>query len=335
MPATGGGTDVDVVEKVSLVIPARNAARTLRPCLSAVVPLLSQGRLAEIILVDDGSTDDTADIAGQYPVRVLRGAGRGPGAARNLGWRAAVHPLVWFIDSDCVAEADALERLLPYFDDPQIGGAGGSYGNMLPDSLLACLIHEEIVERHRGMPVRVNYLATFNVVYRRAALEQVGGFDERFVTAEDVDLAWRVIAAGYALAFELQSRVKHFHPARWRPYLRTQRRHGYFRARLYATHREYARGDAYSSFTDHVQPPLAMLVLASLPLLFWPPGRWVPAVPVLLLAAAQAPMTVRLVRRTGALRYLAFAAMSFLRAFWRGVGMTIGVLSTLRAKRGR
>jgi GT2 family glycosyltransferase len=255
---------------VSLVIPGRNCSRTIRQCLDAVMPLRAPDRLDEIIFVDDGSTDDTRKIVEGYPVRIVAGEGRGPGAARNLGWRAATHDLIWCIDSDCVTEPDALDLLVKQMDDPRVGGAGGSYGNMVPDSLLACLIHEEIVARHARMPARVNYLATFNVIYRRAILEAIGGFDERFVTAEDCELSWRVLAAGHELAFEPRSQVRHYHPMQWQPYLRTQRKHGFYRALLYMNHREYAGGDAYSSFIDHVQPPLAMLIVASLPTLLFP-----------------------------------------------------------------
>jgi len=300
------------------------------------MPLRARGELAEIVFVDDGSTDDTRAIVAEFPVTVVAGEGRGPGAARNLGWRAAAQELIWFIDSDCVAEPDALARLVACMADPRVGGAGGSYGNMVPDSLLACLIHEEIVARHATMPARVNYLATFNVVYRRSVLMQVGGFDERFVTAEDCELSWRILAEGCELAFDPASQVRHFHPARWRPYLRTQRRHGYYRALLYMTHPQYAHGDAYSGFVDHVQPPLALMVLATLPLLFFARAWWIPVVGAVCLLAAQAPIMLRLMRRTRQAKYAAFAPMGFVRAFWRGVGLAHGTLAAVfRRGRGR
>jgi len=320
---------------VALVIPGRNCSRTVRQCLDAVSPLLAAGTLAEIIFVDDGSTDNTRALVEAYPVRIVAGEGRGPGAARNLGWRATHEALIWFIDSDCVAEPDALELLVRMMDEPRVGGAGGSYGNMVPDALLACLIHEEIVARHAVMPARVNYLRHFNVLYRRDVLERIGGFDERFVTAEDCELSWRVLGAGYELAFEPRSRVRHYHPMQWGPYLRTQRKHGYHRALLYMTHPKFAGGDAYSGVVDHVQPPLAMLVLAALPLVAWAPARWVPVVLAALLLAVQAPMTWRLVRRTGSLRYAAYGWMGFVRAFWRGVGLAHGTLAGLAGRMRR
>jgi len=148
---------------VSLVIPGRNCAETLEKCLNSVVPLLERGELQEILFVDDGSTDNTAEIARRYPVQVITGAGGGPGAARNLGWRQAQGASIWFIDSDCVAEPDALQKLLLHLNDPEVAGVGGSYANLYPDSLLATLIHEEIIARHRRMPQEVNFLGGFNV----------------------------------------------------------------------------------------------------------------------------------------------------------------------------
>ena len=314
---------------VSLVIPGRNCRKTIGPCLEAVVPLLSVpgSPLAEIIFVDDGSTDGTAEIVGQYPVRMVRGTGTGPGTARNLGWRGASGSLIWFIDSDCIAEPDALPRLLPHLDNPAVGGVSGSYGNMRPDSLLACLIHEEIVERHRRMGTRVNFLATFNVLYRRSVLEQLGGFDERYLKGQDAELSFRVQEAGYELHFELDSRVKHYHEARWLSYLRTQRHQGYWRVFLHLSHPGHTGGDSYSSLLDHVQPPLAMLSLAALPLLAVPNLRWLAIVPPVLLVLAPLPMTWRLLHRIRQPRYLAYLIMSPVRAFWRGAGLVQGLLS--------
>ena len=159
-------------------------------------------------------------------------------------------------------------------DDAKVGGVSGSYGIMNPESRLACLIHEEIIDRHRRMGTRVDFLATFNVLYRRAALEQVGGLDERYLKAQDAELSFRVMDAGYDLHFEFASRVKHYHEAHWLKYLKTQQRQGYWRVYLHMSYPRHSAGDSYSSALDHMQPPLAMISLVSLVLLLVPVVRW-------------------------------------------------------------
>lgn len=317
---------------VSLVIPGRNAERTLATCLEAVTPMLRRGEIGEILFVDDGSTDGTASVVGRYPVKVIAGEGRGPGAARNLGWRAARGTLIWFIDSDCVAELGALSLLRLHLDDAEVVGVGGSYDNMEPDSLVACLIHEEIRERHLAMPERVDYLGSFNVLYRRAALEETGGFDEALVTGEDADLSYRLIRRGHALEIEKRSLVGHFHATRLGPYLRAQRSHGVYAVKLYLKHPGRAGGNSYAQLLDHLQPPLAAVAVASVVLIPWPILRWITVAAWVALVLAQLPMTLRLTKRTRSSRYLWFAPFGAARAVARAVGMVEGVV---RATLGR
>ncbi|MCL4201545.1 MAG: glycosyltransferase [Pirellulaceae bacterium] len=315
----------DESPEVTLVIPGRNCQATVRQCLESVVPLLERGELKEIIFVDDGSTDNTARVVAEYPVRCVQESGRGRGAARNVGWRMSDTPLIWFIDSDCVAEPDALQKLLVHTADPHVAGVGGSYGNMRPDSLLASLIHEEIVERHRRMPPKVDYLATFNVLYRRDVLEKVGGFDESYLRGQDVELAYRILATGQQLAFTIESRVGHYHPTRLFRYLRTQGRHGYFRVKLYLRHPSRVRGDAYSGWVDYVQPPLAVLGLATIPLLCYPSFSIVPLILFAMLIVFQLPMTFQIIHHSRRWTMLTFVPLGFTRAVYRGFGMTTGL----------
>jgi glycosyltransferase involved in cell wall biosynthesis len=320
---------------VSLVIPGRNAAGTVRSCLEAVVPLLQAGALREIIFVDDGSTDSTPAIIAEYPVRYLRVERRGPGGARNEGWRAASGVAVWFIDSDCVPAPDALGLLERQLEKPGVAGVGGSYSNVREDSLLACLIQEEIRERHLSMHGPVDYLGSFNVLYWSWALERAGGFDERDFNAplapgaEDADLSYRLCDLGFTLRFEPSSVVGHHHPTRLRSYLRSQRLHGRWGARLYYRHRSRAAKNSYSTWLDHVQPALAVGALVAAPGLLVPGLRLVAPSLAVTLAGLQLPMALRLMRRTGRWRYAMFIPMSLVRAASRGIGLAQGAVGLL------
>ena len=315
---------------VALVIPARNAAGTLEACLRSAVPLLER-ELAEIILVDDGSSDDTAAIGERHAVRVLRGPGRGPGAARNLGWRAAESELIWFVDSDCEIRPDALPRLRAALGD-EFAAAGGSYANARPHSLVATLIHEEIVDRHLAMPSEVDFLASFNVLYRRGVLDKVGGFDERFLKAQDAELAFRVRRAGERLAFDPRSQVAHFHDDGLLSYLRTQAKQGYWRAWLYAVHPQHMSGDSYSGRGDHLQPPLALVALALTALAALPVAGWAAIAAWLALLGLAWPLAARLVRRTRRPALWLHLPLGAVRALARGLGMAAGAAAVVRSR---
>ena len=317
---------------VSVVIPGCNCADTISACLTAIKCIIDQpdSPVCELLFIDDGSKDDSATIAASHGATVLRGGGKGAGAARNMGWRAATCELIWFVDSDCVAAEAALDSLLPHFDDSAVGAVGGAYDNGCPDSLIACMIHEEIAARHRAMPVNVDFLASFNVMYRRSVLENLGGFDERYLRGQDAELSFRTLDAGHQLRFEHNSRVAHFHERKLSAYLRAQYRQGYWRAFLHMEHPGRVSGDSYSRLSDHLQPPIALLSLVTLPLLALPSAAWLPLALLASLVALQAPMSWRLLEPAGPRIAACFAGFSALRAYWRGIGLAHGAFVKIR-----
>ena len=317
----------DRARDVTLVIPARDAGRTIGACLDAAIAVRDRAgsRLARVIVVDDGSRDGTRAEAGARGIDILRTGGRGAGAARNAGIEAATTDLVWFVDADCVASPDALELLLPHLADGAVAGAGGTYGIAPGATLLERLIHEEIMVRHARMGAEVDFVATFNVVYRGEVLRALGGFDERYLKGQDAELAFRVLEAGHRLRFDRASVVRHFHADRLSRYLRVQRQQGYWRVALHLEHRGHARGDSYSGITDHAQPFLAAALPASCALLPLPGGWTAPTALALLLVILQLPMALAMARRAGP-AMLAFVALGTVRACWRSAGLAMGVI---------
>lgn len=322
---------------ITLVIPGRNCEATIRDCVRAATRACACVERVQILYVDDHSTDASAALAEGAGATVLMSTGRGAGAARNTGWRAADHGLVWFVDSDCIAAEDALSCLLPHMDEPSVSAVSGAYDNAVEGSLVATLIHEEIAARHRAMPVEVDFLATFSVIYRRELLVELDGFDERYLRGQDAELSFRAQRHGSKLHFEHASRVAHHHERSLRRYLRAQYHQGYWRAFLHTEHRGHAGGDSYSQLGDHLQPPLALMMLAT-PLAT--PFCGVATTSALMAAtlAAMLALTLRMALRiydsAGALAAAAYAPFSVLRAFWRGVGFAAGVAAkALRAKR--
>lgn len=313
--------------EVTAVIPARDAAATLEACLDSLLVILARpgSGLVRILVVDDGSRDETEAIARSRGVEVLRSSGRGAAAARNSGIAVASTELVWFVDADCVASPDALDHLRPHLADPLVAAAGGTYDIAAEATLLERLIHEEIQVRHDRMPEEVDFLATFDVVYRRSVLDAVGGFDERYLKGQDADLAFRVVEAGYRLRFDRRSRVRHHHADRLRRYLEVQRLQGYWRVALHLEHPGRG-GNAYSGPLDHLQPFVAAALPPSLVAVLWPP--WGPALPAVLLLALvlmQLPMAGSMVRR-GGWSMAWFTLLGTIRAIWRAAGLAQGVV---------
>lgn len=306
--------------KVSLVIPGRNEEAVIGACLNSVVPLMDSRELTEIIFVDDASVDGTAEVAGRYPVDYVRGEGRGPGAARNLGWRRATGDVIWFLDADCLAGPQSLPLLLRHLNQPGVAGAGGSFDIASRRSLLARTIHAEIMVRHRGMKDEADHLASGHVVFRREVLERLDGFDERFITAEDAELSYRMHQEGYQLVFDRDSRVKHHYPTHLRPYFKAQFKHAYWRTYLYYCYRGMAKGDSYSGIIDFIQPFLALTIIAGLP--FRLTALWLAGLLLLL----QLAMALKIRTQSPELAP-AFIPLGFFRAFIHGFGMALSTLS--------
>lgn len=185
--------------EVSVVIPSHDG---LPLVLDAVDSALSQTLPpAEIVVVDDGSRDGTAEAIaerfGSHPeVKVLRGQFGSAAAARNAGWRAATRPWIAFLDADDVWFPEKLATAAAALDTFPVAGWFFSDGTFKPihgaewRSWLAA--YAEVPEPYVGRPIaellEVNFVLTSAVVVRRDLLEAVGGFDASMSHAEDIDL---------------------------------------------------------------------------------------------------------------------------------------------------
>jgi cellulose synthase/poly-beta-1,6-N-acetylglucosamine synthase-like glycosyltransferase len=180
----------------------------------------------EVVLVDDGSADDTwatierlaADSV--LSIQGLRMPGQsGPAAARNAGWRAAHGRLIAFTDDDCVPRPEWLSTLGAALEEVEL-----AQGCTLPDPAQQHLLGPFA----RTMEVRseTGYYQTCNVAYRRSTLEAVGGFDDDLRQAgEDIELATRALASGATTRFCAEAVVHHdVRPSSLRAHLRGTRR---------------------------------------------------------------------------------------------------------------
>jgi glycosyltransferase involved in cell wall biosynthesis len=170
---------------ISVIVPAYNAERTLDACLSALTrQFVPPGMQMEIIVVDDGSVDDTAHVASRYGVRLIRQANAGPSAARNAGAGAARGELLLFTDADCAPAPDWAARMAAPFADPDVAGAKGVYqtAQMEPVARFVQVEYEDRYDRMRGQS-HIDFIDTYAAAYRRDIFLEAGGFDTTFRTA--------------------------------------------------------------------------------------------------------------------------------------------------------
>ena len=228
--------------KVSVVVASYNGDRTLPACLDSLEALHYPDY--EVILVDDGSTDSTREVASRHPrVRYFRhDTNRGLSEARNTGIAVAKGEIVAFTDSDCRADKDWLYYLAGDLLNREFAGIGGP--NLLPpeDSPVAAAVmvspggpaHVMLTDR------QAEHIPGCNMAFFKSALEDIGGFDPIFRQAgDDVDLCWRLQQAGYKIGFSPAAFVWHFRRSTVGAYLRQQHGYGEAEALLVRKHPEY------------------------------------------------------------------------------------------------
>jgi GT2 family glycosyltransferase len=179
--------------KVSVVVCSYNGASTIRDTMEGLKNLAYPN--FEVIVVNDGSTDATPDIAAEYDVTIFSTENRGLSAARNTGWQEAGGEIIAYIDDDAYPDPHWLHYIVHTYQSTDFVGVGGP--NIAPpgDGPIA-----ECVYNAPGGPVQVlltdreaEHIPGCNMSFKREALEKVGGFDPRFRAAgDDVDMCWRI-----------------------------------------------------------------------------------------------------------------------------------------------
>jgi GT2 family glycosyltransferase len=200
--------------KLTVYIPCYNAAPHIAGAIRA---LLEQTRPAdELLVIDDGSSDNTVELASQFPVRIiLHEKNKGLAAARNTAFASASHEFVGAIDADVFPARDWLENLLAPFADPRVAGTGGrlleAFQKTPADAWRAVHLSQDLgTERLEFVHPTHKRLGGFGTIFRKQAVESVGGYNEKYRTNyEDVDLCARLLAAGHKLVFEPRAVAYH------------------------------------------------------------------------------------------------------------------------------
>jgi poly-beta-1,6 N-acetyl-D-glucosamine synthase len=210
--AARGRVESHDLPPVSVVVPAYNEAKVLDHAMEALLRL--DYPTYEVIIVDDGSIDETVEVARQWEgqhgdvaVRVFTKANGGKATALNAGIAQAQYSFILCMDADSWIEPQTLHVVMPHFEDPSVGAVAGNVKIFNRDNLLTRLQALEYIEG-LNMPRRAQgFLGAVNVVpgpvgvFRLEALQEVGGYDAD-TFAEDADLTLQLITAGWRIIYE-------------------------------------------------------------------------------------------------------------------------------------
>ena len=219
--------------RMSVIVCVYNGESTIRDCCEGLIELDYPD--FEVIIIDDGSTDDTAAIAAEYGFRIISTPNQGLSRARNIGLEAADGEIVAYTDGDARPDPHWLGYLALSFSSSDHVGIGG--WNIAPPGdgwIAACVANAP------GGPVHVllsdreaEHIPGCSMAFRAAALREIGGFDERYRTAgDDVDVCWRLQERGWTLGFSPAAMVWHHNRNSIKAYWRQQEGYGKAEAML-------------------------------------------------------------------------------------------------------
>lgn len=260
----------------SIIVPVFNGAAVIERCLDALARQTLDTDSWEVIVIADGSTDETPAVVeswmGAQPqvhARLIVQTNAGPAAARNRGAELAHAPILLFTDADCAPEPDWAARLLAVFDESDVVGAKGVY---LSDQtgLVPRFVQAEYEDRYDRMAdlSQIDTIDTYAAAYRRDVFLDNGGFDPTFVKAacEDHDLSFRLAQRGYRMVFAPEVKVRHLHVETIGGYLRRKYHVGFWKSLLTHRHPQRIVYDTHTPQTLKVQILLSGLIAGSLPL---------------------------------------------------------------------
>lgn len=255
-----------MIHLISIIIPAYNSEKTIGKTIESLLKQNYSKKNYEIIIVDDGSSDNTQDTILKFKqVRLIKQNHKGPATARNLGATNAKGAILLFTDADCVLDKNWIKEMVKPFTNPEIIGVSGTYKTLNNDNFMARFIGYEIEERHERMKRQkfIDFIGTFSAAYRKKIFLKFGGFDTRFKTSsgEDPELSYRIDKAGLKMVFQPKAIVFHPHPNSLWKYLKQKYKRAVWRNLMYwGKHKEKIMSDSYTSKSMFLQIFLSGLV---------------------------------------------------------------------------
>ncbi len=207
--------------------------------------------------MDNYSDDGTLEIVKKYPpnrVKVIQIGVHPPPIKYNKVLPQITSEIIGFVDGDANVGRDWLRLVVKALEDPKIAGASGLILTENRGKLVARTIGYELQDRYERMPRKITRVATMHVVYKKAVLEEIGGFDEDLKTGYDGEIGYRIKKAGYQIINIPGAKVWHNHRANLWGFLKQQYEYGKFALVRYFKMPEMIKGDEVTSFWMISQP---------------------------------------------------------------------------------
>jgi len=255
--------------KISIVIPVYNSKNFISDCLRALEQQTIPRDQYEIIVVDDGSIDNTVEVVKSFEsVRCISITHGGPAAARNAGVREAIGEIIAFTDSDCVPTPYWLEKITAPFDNKEVIGTKGVYRTS-QKHVVSRFVQLEYQYKYERMArlQSIDFIDTYSAAYRRDVILENGGFDTTFTlpSVEDQELSFRLAQKGYLMVFAPAAEVYHRHDQRLAEYWKRKFGIGYWKAYMLHWLPQKTISDSHTSPSQRVQ--IGMLVFAIISLI--------------------------------------------------------------------
>ncbi len=255
------------IPTATVIVPAFNSQNTISLCIESLLSQDYPSHLIEIIVVDDGSTDRTVEIAQKYNIKIISQKNSGPATARNAGIKEATADIVLFTDADCRPDHDWVRKMLAAFRDSEVVAVKGAY-RTVQQEVVARFVQYEYQEKYQWMSgfANIDFIDTYSAGFRKQALLDIGGYDESFrlPSVEDQELSFRLAACGYKMVFQPEATVKHLHSDSFWKYAKKKFKIGYYKAFLLGKHPNKVKGDSHTPTSLKYQIILALLGIASL-----------------------------------------------------------------------
>jgi len=313
---------------VSVILPAYNSEKTIAKTLSALKNQNFHGKY-EIIVVDDGSKDNTAEIAKKFKVKVFTNPHRGPAYQRNFGAKKAKGDIIIFTDSDCIPDKNWLKEITQPFRDKDIVGVSGTYRTLNKNKIIARFEGYEIEKRHERMARQkyIDFIGTFSAAYRKNIFLKFGGFDTSFPIAsgEDPELSFRIAKAGYKMVFNPKAFVYHPHVDSLSGYLKQKFYRAYWRVLMYKKHPDKLAKDSYTGMEIPLSAVSLSLFFVSILLIPFFKNFYLPLLFLSFLFIANSDSIIFMAKKEKKMFFFA-SAMIFLRTLVWIIGFDVGFI---------